>query len=462
MHKTRLYIFIKQIAKTLSIALMVFIMPVVFAPLSTSILKPDTGLYVCLPTAFAEEDFEEEKTRKTPALRNYVYEKLSAAQQASEAGDIAAAVKILDKLKARSGKKALNSYELANLWNFYAFIYYSKDLYENAIDAYKNVLKQPDIPEAMEVNTKYSLAQLYFVIEDYNKAIEALENWFKVAINPSPGTYILLGQAYIQTKQYDKALIKIEQAIKVAQSQGKQIKENWYVLLRYLYNEKNDNPKQLEVLQILIKQWPKKEYWIGLAGMYGEMDQEDLQLHAMETAYTQGLLNRESELVSLAQMLAASGVPYKAAKIMDKGIKGKIIEPTSRNTERLGEFWRRAQETTKALPKLEKAAAGAENGEPYFRLAYIYYSLDRFADCVNAAQQALKKGGLRQPMEAQLLLGQSLFYEKQYDDARDVFKEILADTDKKNSRSRKTANQWLRYMEREIIRLEEIAKYLQP
>ena len=413
-------------------------------------------------SAHAKAAAEKKKsTRKTPALRNKVYEKLSAAQQASEDGNIEEALAILGELKSRTGKKALNSYESATLWNFYAFIYYNKEMYKDAIASYENVLKQPDIPEAMEVGTKYSLAQLYFVVEDYPNAIKALEAWFKVAINPAPSAYVLLGQAYLQVKNYDQALVSIEKAMSIAKAKGKEPKENWYLLLRFLYNEKNDNKKQLEVLEILVKKWPKKDYWLGLSGIYGALDQEAKQLHALETAYVQGLLTREGELVSLAQILAATGMPYKAAKVMEKGLKSKQIKDSSRNIERLGEYWRRAQETEKALPKLEIAAKSAKDGEPYMRLAYIYYALDRYKEAANAAKGALKLGGLKRPMDANMLLGQALFYTQKYDSARNVFNKVLVDNNKKNARNRKTAKQWMKYMEREILRQQEIAKYLQ-
>jgi tetratricopeptide (TPR) repeat protein len=407
---------------------------------------------------------EEEKkpaTRKTPALSNAVYEKLSAAQQASEAGNLQEAIAILDDLKNQTGKKELNSYEKANLWNFYAFIYYSKEMLPEAIKAYEMVLKQPDIPEAMEISTMYSLSQLYFVIEDYPKAIKSLTDWFKVAENPAPDAYIFLGQAYFQIKDYDNALKQIEKGMQIAKAKGKELKENWFLLLRFLYNEKNNTKKQLEVLQYLVKTWPKKDYWVGLSGIYGELNQENNQLHALEAAYVQGLLDRDSELVSLAQLFAANGMPYKAAKVMEKGLNEKKVKNTPKNIERLGEYWRRAQETEKALPYLETAARDSEDGEPYIRLAYLYFSLDKYQEAAKAAAGGLKKGGLKRPMEAQMLLGQSLFYVDKYDEARSAFQKILADTDKKNARNRQTAKQWMQYMEREILRQKEISRYLQ-
>ena len=58
---------------------------------------------------------DKRETRRTPALRNKVYERLAEAQTLAEAKDYAGAAVILDDMIAEDGKRALNSYELANV-----------------------------------------------------------------------------------------------------------------------------------------------------------------------------------------------------------------------------------------------------------------------------------------------------------------------------------------------------------
>lgn len=398
--------------------------------------------------------------RKTPAMRNKIFEKLQEANTFVEEKKYEEAFVVLQELLDKEGKRELNSYEKAQVYNTYAFSYYSLEKYEKAVENYEKLLKQAEIPIAMEVATKYTIAQLYFVLEKYPLAVKALEDWFVLAENPAPDSYVLLCQGYIQTKQLDLALINCMLGVSVAEVKGRKLKEQWFVLLRYLYNEKNNVPKQLEMLEILLATWPKKEYWLGASAMYGELNRDKDQMHALETAYVQGLLNREGELVMLAQMFASNEMPYKAAKVMDKGIKAKQIKPESRNLERLGEYWRLAQETKLALPELLAAAETAETGEPFVRLAYIYSSLDMHKQAAKAVRQGLKQGGVKRPTNAKMLLAQSLFHAKDYKDSAKMFKGILKDESKKNARNRKQANQWLRYMEREIRRQEEISKYL--
>ena len=136
---------------------------------------------------------------------------------------------------ASGGKKALNSYELANVYNLYAFIHYSREDYQKALQAYEQVVAQPDIPLAMEINTRYTIAQLYFVQEDWKRGVDALLKWFEMTDTPNANAYVLLSQGYYQMKDYDKALFNVEKAISMYKEKDKLPKEQWYNLARFLY-----------------------------------------------------------------------------------------------------------------------------------------------------------------------------------------------------------------------------------
>ena len=197
----------------------------------------------------------ERQTKKTPALREKIYKVLSEAQAAAEANKQTDALKTLDRLKKNS---SLNSYEMAMMWKFYAYIYYSQDKYDQAINAYEQVLKQDALPEALETEALYSTAQLYFVKENYKKAIEYINRWFALVDSPKPQAYIMLGQAYYQTGEMNKALKPIQNAISMEENKGKIPKESWYLLLRAIYFEKNDYKSAAVVMEKLVSTTPKR------------------------------------------------------------------------------------------------------------------------------------------------------------------------------------------------------------
>lgn len=438
-----------------------FAVPVLVAQVAVTQLQSDAG-YAPFAAALAQEKKPDTReTRRTPALRNKVYEKLAEAQAAAEANDLAEASKILDGMIASGGKKALNSYELANVYNLYAFIHYSREDYGKALKSYEQVVAQPDIPLAMEINTRYTIAQLYFVQEDWQKGINALLAWFDMTETPNAGAYVLLAQGYYQLKDYNKALLNVEKAINMHNekqaakpaAERKPPKEQWYNLARFLYFEKGDINKTVDVLEILLQYYPKKDYWVQLSHMYGEQKKESEQLSAMETAYVQGMLDKGTEQVTMAYLYLNGDVPYKAAKVMDKGLKDGSIEDKSRNWEVAGNAWRQAQEVDKSIPAMEKAAAKAETGELYARLGSIYLDGDQNKKAITAINKGLSRGGVKRPDTARLVLGMAYFNTSQYEKAREAFRAAARD-----ERSSKYASQWIKYMESELERQRSLAE----
>ena len=396
---------------------------------------------------------KQRETRRTPALRNKVYEKLAEAQAFAEAKDYASAEQVLNQMIAGEGKRALNSYELANVYNLYAFLRYSAEDYNGALNYYKQVVAQPDIPLAMEINTKFTVAQLYFVQEQWRPGIDALLEWFELSDKPNATAYILLAQGYYQIKDYDSALDNVETAIAMYEGDGKLPKEQWYNLARFLYFDKNDFDNALATLYTLIEYYPKKQYWVQASHLYGEKKDEPTQLAMMETAYLQGLLDKSSELVQVAYLYLNAEVPYPAAKVMEQGFKDELVEEKSKNYELTGSAWRQAQEIDKAIPNMEKAAELSDKGELYTRLGNVYLDSDQHKKAIGAVTKGLAKGGVKRPDSARLVLGMAHFNLGDYKSAKKAFRDAA-----KDERSEKYARQWIRYIASEEERQREMAK----
>lgn len=396
-----------------------------------------------------KQEKKKQKTKRTQAMNNKVYKKLQEAQEAVEEKDIEGALEILSDLK--NGKRPLNDAEMANVLNMDAFIYYTKEDYPGALNAYSRILTLPEAPEGTVIQARFSVAQLYFVIEDYANGVKALLEWFEFTEAPTASAYMLLSQGYYQLKEYDKSLKNVEIAINLYKEKGKVPKENWYGLQRFLYYDKENYRKVVEILREMLVHYPKKQYWMQLSGMYSELKDESQQLHAMETAYVQGMLDKEKELVNMASLFLLNEVPYKAAKVLDKGIKEKVIEPTSKNLELLGNSWRQAQEVKKAIPEIAKAAAKSDKGNLWTRLCSVYLDNDQYKKAVNACDKGLKKGGVKRVDNAYLVKGMAHYNLKQYKSARSAF--IKAAKDK---RSKKYAQDWLKFMDRELARQKSL------
>ncbi len=423
-----------------------------------ALLTMAASLFLLVPPASAQDSNEgrsqasQQKTRKTPAMREQVYNKFAAAQEAIEAGDEAKAEDVLGDVQRM---KNLNSYEVAMMWNTYAYIYYSQEKYGQAIDAYKNVLAQEELPYSLEHTTIFSLAQLYFVSEDYRTAIDYMNQWFRVAESPGPDAYIIVGQAYYALEDYRGGLPYVERAVALAKEQGRDVRENWYLLLRAMYWELEDMPKVKDVLFELLTKWPKKQYWTQLAAIYGEMDDEKRQFAAYEAAYFQGGLTRGSEMLMLANLYLYHEIPYRAAVILEDGIGDGKIEATSSHLRTLAQAWADAKEMEKAIPALERAARVADDGDIYVELSNILVDREEWEAAEAAASKALDKGSLNRPDLAHIARGMALFNMERYEEAKSAFRRA-----RNFSQSKRVAAQWVRYVGNEQARQEALAAAL--
>ena len=400
---------------------------------------------------------KERETRKTPALRNNIYEKLAEAQVFAEAKQYIEAEAVLnDMLDATSKKSKLNRYELANVYNTYAYLRYAVEDYDGALNYYQKVIDQrPEIPLALEINTLYTVAQLYFLQENWKKGIDTLNTWMSVTDTPSTNAYVLLANGYFQLKDYDKSLSNIQIAIDREEAAGKLPKEQWYNLARFIHFDRDNFRAALDILEVLIMYYPKKQYWVQASHLYGEEKDEARQLAMLEATYEQNLLDRSQDIVLLSQLYLQAEVPFPAARAMEKGLADDIVEKESKNYELAGVAWRQAQEVTKSLPMLEAAASKSEKGELYARLGNVYLDVDKNKEAVEALKRGLDRGGVKRPDQARLALGMAYFNLGDFNAARRAFREA-----RKDKRARSYADQWLKYITSEENRLEELAKEL--
>jgi tetratricopeptide (TPR) repeat protein len=396
------------------------------------------------------------KTRRIPTMSERTFKKLAEVQEAIDLEDYVLAHKLLRDME---GRKGMNGNELGQIYNMQAYVYFSQEDYDGAIRSYERVVAQGDkVPEGLEVGTIYSLAQLYFVTERYQKALDSMELWLSKAENPGPDPHIFMGQVYYQMKNYRSAIPQIQKGISIAQQRGTAVKENWWQLLRYLYYEQENNPKVIEILEILIVDFPKREYWVQLAGMYGEEGYEKRQVHAMETAHAGGFLTKQNDLLSFSGLLMQEEVPYRSAKWLSKAMDDEIVEPTSKNLQMLGQGWQLAQEVDKAIPVFQQAATKSDDGEIFARLAQLYLEKDEYSNCVKSADDALRKGGLKKTQTTHIVRGMCLFNNDRLTAARAAFvKAGRVARQKKDSANQRITRQWVTYIDREKRRREVLA-----
>lgn len=363
----------------------------------------------------AEEVQQERKTKRTPALRSKVYDQLARAQQMADEGKPEEALNALKGVERKSS--SMNSYELAMMHNFFGFIYYNNEDYDNAIGSFEKVVAQQPIPESFEKSTLYSLSQLHMMRGNYDETVKNLDKWESLHIGEVPAKNLVLkAQAMYQKKDYVAASGFINSAIEQQENseEGYQVPENWYVLQRAVFYELKQPEKVTEVLVKMVKKFNKPEYWVQLSGMYGELGREQEQLAVIESAYQQGYVTKGADLFNLAQLYYYHQAPFKAAMLMEEAMDKGILDNDLRNLKFLAQSWSLAKENERAVPVMMAAAKLSKDGELDLQLAQIFLNMEKYDDAVKASERAIRKGDLNKPGNAHLVLGMALFNQRNF------------------------------------------------
>ena len=428
-------------------------------------LRQETGLQL-LPTldsvAFAAEERKRRKARRVPNISEMTFRRLAQAQELMDLKEYDAALEVLVEMDRRS--RRYNGNELGQVYSMFAFIMFSKEDNPRTIQYYEKVLEQgDDITEGLEHGTMYSLAQLYFVEEEYQRSLDMMNRWLikkaDFGEDPGPNPRYFMGQVYYAMKDYPGATKQIELAITMAEERNMvPIKENWWQLLRFLYFEQDNWDRVLEILHVLVRDYPKRDYWVQLAGIYGQEGYEREQVLAMEVAHAGGYLDRERDVLNYGGLLMQEEVPYRAAKWMQVGFDEELVEATAKNLQSLGQAYQIAQDIDDAIPILENAGKLSEEGEIFSRLSQLYLEKDEYKKCTDAADSALEKGVDRE-YNTEIVLGMCLFNRDRLTQARKTFvtarRHARAD---KNESVERICNQWITYIDRDRIRRDELAK----
>lgn len=420
-----------------------FLLAVMFAVSMSTTLE-----YSLISAAQAQEQKKQRKTKKAPAMSEKVYKKLTEAQELIEAKNYNGGIAVLRQLEQ---EPKLTNYEKAQLYNYFAYTYFTLERYPDAIRSYQRVLQQPDLPEALVQNSLYTLAQLYFITEEYKKAIDTINKWFRITPKPTENAYMLLGQGYYQLEQYKNSLVPLKKAYKMVKDRGDQPRENLLLLLRVDYFNLGDYKNMIKVLKELVQLYPKPEYWLTMAGAYSELKRYDKQMSIMEMLYESGNLPRGNQQLNLANLYLLHEVPYKAAKVLEKGMKDGLIEKKVRNLRLLSQAWLQSGENKKSIPPLKEAASKDKDGDLEVRLAQAYINLDQHKEAIAALNRAFKKGGIKRPDQAHMMKGLAEFELKRFDSALRSFSNAA-----KDRRSRKSAEQWRSHVNSEKNRKKQL------
>ena len=330
------------------------------------------------------------------------------------------------------------SYEKAVVLQTLGYVEVSREAYPAAIRALEQSLALRQLPDDTQQRLRYDLAQLYLEENQAGKAVRTLETWFQQAEKPSAEAHVLLGHAYAQLQQYRRAIPPLAKAIGLAD----QPHADWYEALLAMYYEIESYPDCVPLLENMIRLFPQRHrYWQQLAGVHLALKDYDAALTALELAYRDGALIKEQQLIQLVQLYLYTGIPYKAARLLEEQMHRGNISDNARHRELLARAWSSAKQRTQAIQALEKAISAESTPELRLRLAQWYFEDQRWQAAASILEPLVHNGTTGATGQAWLLLGIARFEQHDREAARQAFVNAA-----QSAAPGTSAQQWLEFI----------------
>jgi tetratricopeptide (TPR) repeat protein len=312
----------------------------------------------------------------------------------------------------------LSPYERGKVEQILFNIAYSQEKYDEARGHLQKAIDSGGLNVVEIDQARYQSAQLYMTQEKWKEGAAALEEWFKSATNPNSAAYYLLAVAYYQQDDFNRALPPAKKAVELMDKP----QEGWLGMLSALYLQREEYKEAVPILQRLIATVPeKKTYWMQLSSVYGQMEDYPNALAVMQIANSAGLVTEDGEVRRLADLLLFNDVPYRGAQVLEAAIEKKIVKVDDKLYEKLANCWIAAAEFDKSIGPLQRAAELSASGDTFIRLGEVQVQREDWAGAITALERGVQKGQLKDPGNAQLMLGIAHYSKKDLAAARPFF-----------------------------------------
>ena len=374
-------------------------------------------------------------------LSKVAFTQITTAQEALSEGNHETAMNILLNMMKSD---RYNPYEKGVAQQTYAYVWADKGDYGRALVEFERALNLGVLPEQVQLDLTYNLAQLSIAEDKPNQALRYLNRWFSEVAKPGASAYGLRAQIYLSMDNLKQAEKNVNKAISMSDTP----KESWYRILLSVYLQQERYKEALPILELAVDRFPdKKAFWQQLSAVYQELGMKKKAFTAQQAMHNQGMLKTSNEIVRIAQLYLYNDDPFNAARILDKGLKDGSIEETPKNLELLATSWMHSREWKKARSPLLKAALKSKSGKLYAQLGQAYIQDEDWKNAEKYLIKAVDKGKLeKRESNTYLVLGITQARLGKYEKAIKTFRKASEFED-----TAKDAFKWIQSIEGKIV-----------
>ena len=345
----------------------------------------------------------------------------------------------------------LSDFEQASVQQAMGFVNAQLERYGDAIQHVSRAIELDVMANSQHFEMILQVAQLYNVVEDYDRALEQLDFWFCVSnedAKKQADVWALKASLHAQKEDFAEAIPAIEQAIELREDPP----ESWWRMKLGMHFQLDQFRPAIDTLKVLIEDFSpdRKEYWVQMAGAYLEVNEKREAMGTLRLAYRRGLFDKGTDYTQLAGLLQEMNAPRQAAEVLQDGLERGLVESRKSNWEMLAGTWYQAREMDKSLAAYQRAGELSDDGKIDFQRASILTAEEDWEEALDAATRALEKGGLSESQEgnAHLLVGMALFNLGSINEAEQAFNRAL-----NYGRIRSAAREWLNHIQQTRERL---------
>jgi len=318
-------------------------------------------------------------------------------------------------LEAILSKTAEDPYDFAVVNQYVAHVSVLMEDFDRARSALEAGLASPELPSDIRTEMNLFYGTVLLGQEEYDLARIALEEWLAADSFPTPNQLFTVSYAnYMSGK-----LARSEPLIARAIGESAEPKKSWYQLYyRVLFELKKFDGAEKVLLGMVSRDPTKKQLWRMLASHYLQLERATDALAALMIAHGNELIDGEKDLEQIVSLYSYIDVPEKSARMLQGWIEEEKLPGDADALKKLGSLWLLARERENAKGAFRESAILAPDGRTYELLGGIYFEDEDWSEAHSAYQEAIKIGGLEEPLRVSLLAGISAFRAGRNDDAR--------------------------------------------
>ncbi|MET0856810.1 MAG: hypothetical protein ABWY27_08680, partial [Telluria sp.] len=237
---------------------------------------------------------------------------------------------------------------------------------------------------------------------DFGKANATINRLLKDRNDPKLRAYLV--QNYYSMGNYTQAESELKQM--------GTLNEDQLGLLANIYLKKGDKVGYVNTIEKLAASYPKASYWTDLlnrvTGTPTFSNRLTVDVYRLKLA--NNLLKKPSELVEMAQLLIQAKAPAEALKVIDKGYKAGVlgVGAEAERHQRLKALAEKTLADNNKNQAVEEAALiKAKDNDGLLAMGYGLVQAGQADKGLAMMTAAIKAGGLRNPEDAKLRLGEA-------------------------------------------------------